>query len=375
VLVALAMAGWACASPSLFATPRSTRTPGPAPSAAAEAGPSVEPFVSVPANLVELYDRVSPGVVAIQSYLADGVSRGSGWVFDGDGHIVTNQHVVADATQVEVDFSSGTKVWAEVIGFDSNADLAVLQVDVAPEVLAPLSLGDSAGVEVGETVVAIGNPFGLAGTMTVGIVSGLGRTLDSEAVAPGGGVFSSGDIIQTDAAINPGNSGGPLLDLEGQVIGVNRAILTETFTVSGSPANSGVSFAIPVNLVRRVVEALIEGGTFEYPYLGITSLGSLDLQTAEDLGLPQTMGAYVTGVTPGGPADEAGVRGGSRTANLEAVPPGGDLITFIDGAPLREFSDLLTYLVDHTEVGQVVVLTILREGEEIEIPVTIGARP
>jgi 2-alkenal reductase len=228
---------------------------------------------------------------------------------------------------------------------------------------------------VGETVVAIGNPFGLAGTMTVGIVSGLGRTLDSESVAPGGGFFSSGDIIQTDAAINPGNSGGPLLDLRGQVIGVNRAILTETFTVSGSPANSGVGFAIPVNLVRRVVEALIEDGVYEYPYLGITSPGNLDLQTVEDLGLPQVMGAYVTSVTPGSPAEEAGVRGGRRSTDFEAIAPGGDLITFIDGNPVREFGDLLTYLVNHTEVGQVVVLTILREGNEIEIPVTIGARP
>jgi 2-alkenal reductase len=342
----------------------------------ASPGPVAESLVAGdPATLVDLYERVSPGVVAIQAYLQDGVSRGSGFVYDGDGHVVTNQHVVAEADQVEVDFPSGMKVWAEVIGSDSNSDLAVLRVDVLAQDLTPLALGDSSQVRVGETVVAIGNPFGLAGTMTVGIVSGLGRTLDSESVAPGGGFFSSGDIIQTDAAINPGNSGGPLLDLRGQVIGVNRAILTETFTVSGSPANSGVGFAIPVNLVRRVVEALIEDGVYEYPYLGITSPGNLDLQTVEDLGLPQVMGAYVTSVTPGSPAEEAGVRGGRRSTDFEAIAPGGDLITFIDGNPVREFGDLLTYLVNHTEVGQVVVLTILREGNEIEIPVTIGARP
>jgi 2-alkenal reductase len=331
--------------------------------------------VAGPANLVDLYERVSPGVVAIQAYLQDDVARASGFVVDGEGHIVTNEHVVAQADRVEVDFSSGTKAWAELLGSDGNADLAVLQVDVPSEALAPLTLGDSSQVRVGETVVAIGNPFGLAGTMTVGIVSGLGRTLDSDSAAPGGGFFSSGDIIQTDAAINPGNSGGPLLDLQGEVIGVNRAILTETFTVTGSPANSGVGFAIPVNLVRRVVEAIIAEGEYQYPYLGITSLGNLDLQTVEELGLPQETGAYVADVTPGGPADQAGVRGGSRSENVEAVPPGGDLIIRIDGVPVREFSDLLTYLVNYTEVGQEVVLTILRQGDEIEIPVTIGARP
>ena len=376
VPVVLAIVASACASSSLLEAPTPIRTPVPPASAAAEVGPAaVSSAPEDPSTLVELYERVSPGVVAIQTYLEEGVSRGSGWVFDSAGHIVTNQHVVADADEVEVDFSSGAKVWAEVIGSDNNSDLAVLRVDLPPEALAPLALGDSSGVQVGQTVVAIGNPFGLAGTMTVGIVSGLGRTLDSERAAPGGGLFSAGDIIQTDAAINPGNSGGPLLDLQGGVIGVNRAILTESFTVTGSPANSGVGFAIPVNLVRRVVEALIEGGVYEYPYLGITSVGSLDLQTVEDLGLPQAMGAYVTGVTPGSPADEAGVRGGSRSANFETVPPGGDLIILIDGVQVREFGDLLTYLVSHTEVGQVVVLTILREGEEIEIAVTIGARP
>jgi len=374
--LALAVVASACVQSPLFESATSVRTPIVPASQAAEANPAgPSGAVGDSSDLVELYERVSPGVVAIQAYVQDGVSRGSGFVIDSDGHIVTNQHVVAQADEVEVDFPSGLKVWAEVVGSDSNADLAVLRVDLPAEDLAPLLLGDSSQVRVGETVVAIGNPFGLAGTMTVGIVSGLGRTLDSESAAPGGGFFSSGDIIQTDAAINPGNSGGPLLDLQGRVIGVNRAILTESFTVVGAPANSGVGFAIPANLVRRVVEALIAEGAYEYPYLGISSLGSLDLQTVEELGLPQAMGAYVTGVTPGSPADEAGVRGGTRSETLVALAPGGDLITFIDGIPVREFGDLLSYLVNHTEVGQVVRLTILREGEEIEVPVTIGARP
>jgi 2-alkenal reductase len=371
-VVVLAAAAIACASPSLFEpTEPARRTAAPA-SPALQVNPAGDEGVplSAPADLVELYQRVSPGVVAIQAYTAEGTSRGSGFVFDSDGHIVTNQHVLVGADEVEVDFPSGAKAWATIVGSDSNADLAVLQVDISAEELAPLTLGDSSTVKVGQTVVAIGNPFGLAGTMTVGIVSGLGRTLDSDRAAPGGGLFSSGDIIQTDAAINPGNSGGPLLDLQGSVIGVNRAILTETFTVTGAPANSGVGFAIPVNLVRRVVEAV-----YEYPYLGITSIGSLDLQMVEQLNLPQTTGAYVTEVTPGGPADEAGVRGGSRSPAFETIPPGGDLITFIDGTPVREFGDLLSYLVNHTEAGQVVTLTILRDGEEIEIPVTIAARP
>jgi 2-alkenal reductase len=379
VLIAfvLVAATVACASPSLFEPTEPARSPAAPASPALQANPAADEGVplSAPADLVELYQRVSRGVVAIQAYTAEGTSRGSGFVFDRDGHIVTNQHVLAGADEVEVDFPSGAKAWATIVGSDSNADLAVLQVDVSVEDLAPLTLGDSTTVQVGQTVVAIGNPFGLAGTMTVGIVSGLGRTLDSDRAAPGGGLFSSGDIIQTDAAINPGNSGGPLLDLQGSVIGVNRAILTETFTVAGAPTNSGVGFAIPVNLVRRVVEAIISEGVYEYPYLGITSIGSLDLQMVEQLNLPQTTGAYVTDVTPGGPADEAGVRGGSRSPAFEVIPPGGDLITFIDGTPVREFGDLLSYLVNHTEVGQVVMLTILRDGEEIEIPVTIAARP
>jgi 2-alkenal reductase len=367
----------ACASPALLepSEPARATTAPTSPSPAAGAAADEALPLAAPADLIQLYERVSPGVVAIQAYTAEGTSRGSGFVFDGEGHIVTNEHVVANADEVEVDFPGGTMAWADVIGSDSNSDLAVLRVDVPPEALSPLAMGDSSAVRVGETVVAIGNPFGLAGTMTVGIVSGLGRTLDSERAAPGGGLFSSGDIIQTDAAINPGNSGGPLLNLQGSIIGVNRAILTETFTVTGAPANSGVGFAIPVNLVRRVVEAIIGEGVYEYPYLGITSVGSLDLQMVDELRLPQTTGAYVTGVTPGGPADVAGVHGGARSAAFEVIPPGGDLITFIDGVPVREFGDLLSYLVNYTEVGQVVTLTILRDGEEIQIAVTIAARP
>lgn len=367
----------ACSTTSLIPSSTPTRAPTrpvtTVPTLAAsprEATPLAEA-----GDLPALYEQVSGGVVAIQAFSATGLSQGSGFVFDGVGHVVTNHHVISGADRIEVDFPSGDKVWATLVGADDNVDLAVLLAPVRPEALRPLPLGDSSQVRVGETVVAIGNPFGLAGTMTGGIISGLGRTLDSERAAPGGGFFSSGAIIQTDAAINPGNSGGPLVNLRGEVIGVNRAILTESFTVAGSPANSGVGFAVPINLVRRVVEAIIESGRYEHPYLGISSLPSLDLETVELLNLPRATGAYVTAVTPGSPADRAGIRGARRSTTPGQLGPGGDLIIAIDGIPVREFGDLLSYLVTSTEVGQTVVLTVIRDGDELEVPVTIGARP
>ncbi|MEX0788982.1 MAG: trypsin-like peptidase domain-containing protein, partial [Anaerolineales bacterium] len=302
----------------------------------------------------------------------------SGFVIDNQGHIVTNQHVIADADRIEVDFPDGLKAWAELVGQDLDSDLAVIRVDVPPGTLAPLPLADSENVRVGEFVVAIGNPFGLAGTMTVGVVSAVGRTVESLHAAPGGGLFSSADIIQTDAAINPGNSGGPLLNLRGEVIGVNRAIQTETVSASGTPLNSGVGFAVPSNIVRKIVPALIEDGKYDYPYLGISSLGDqgMDLQTLETLGLaPDQGGAYITCVVPGSPADEAGLAGAGSCSAAGEIRTGGDLITAIDGRPVRVFSDLLSYLISHTEVGQRVSLTVMRDGQEIEVSLTIGARP
>jgi 2-alkenal reductase len=303
--------------------------------------------------------------------------QGSGFVIDSDGHIITNQHVIEGAGEIEVDFPSGHRAWAEIVGTDPDSDLALLKVEVPPEQLHPLPLGNSDAVQVGDRVVAIGNPFGLSGTMTVGVVSAVGRTLGSERSAPTGGVFSAGAIIQTDAAINPGNSGGPLLNTHGEVIGVNRAIRTESFTVSGNPANSGVGFAVPVNIVRQVVPALIEKGAYDYPYLGISSLpdNMLNLKVVENLGLtPDARGAYVTCVTEGGPAEEAGVRGSGECGEPSLVP-GGDLIIAIDEERVESFDDLLEYLITQTRPGQEVLLTVLREGEEVEIPLTIGARP
>ncbi len=376
IVLALALASLACSLQGATLAP----TPLPTEPINHSGTPPTEVAVAAPqlvqeGDLTDLYASVSGGVVSIRVYTESGGGQGSGFVYDAQGHIVTNEHVVAGAQQIEVDFPSGDKVWAELVGVDTNVDLAVLRVDVPAGVLHPLPLGDSSQVRVGEIVVAIGNPFGLAGTMTVGIVSALSRTIDSERAAPGGGVFSTGDIIQTDAAINLGNSGGPLVNLRGEVIGVNRAILTEAYSIMGAPTNSGVGFAIPVNVVRRVVEAILAGGEFQHPYLGVLCLSSLDLQTVEALGLPRVTGAYVTDVTPGGPADRAGIVGGRGPAVIGDVPRGGDLIVAIEGSPVREFGDLLSYLVNNTEAGQVVTLTVVRNGEEVEIPVTIGARP
>jgi S1-C subfamily serine protease len=336
-------------------------------------------------DLVQLYNLVNPGVVTIWTFVDLGLpvnsttpsGQGSGFVIDLEGHIVTNQHVVADAEEIEVDFPSGFRAWASIVGIDPDSDLALLKVDIPAEELHPLPLGDSDSVKVGEFVVAIGNPFGLSGTMTVGIVSAIGRTLESERQAPTGGQFTAGAIIQTDAAINPGNSGGPLLNMNGEVIGVNRAILTENFTVSGDPTSSGVGFAVPVNIIKRVVPAIIDHGTYDYPYLGISSISgdAMNLIILEDLGLPaNARGAYVTCVTSGGPADEAGIIGASDCNNT-ALQPGGDLIISIDDIRVFEFNDLLTYLILQTEPGTEVMLTVLRDGEEVEIPLTIGARP
>jgi 2-alkenal reductase len=324
---------------------------------------------------VALYNRVNQGVVAILVTTDQGAGTGSGIVIDKEGHIVTNYHVVEGATDVEIDFASGYKAYGEVIGADTDSDLAVILVEAPAEELIPLPLGDSSALRVGETVIAIGNPFGLNGTMTVGIVSAIGRSLDSLHAAPNGLNFSAGDVIQTDAAINPGNSGGPLLNLQGEVVGVNRAIRTTTTTETGQPSNSGIGFAVSVNIVKRVVPELIEKGSYDYPYLGISSPSVLSLVEIEALNLPRTYGAYVSSVTAGGPAEDAGVIGGSTESSLTGLPEGGDLIIAVDGQPVRVFAELISYLMTYKAPGDEVVLTVLRGEEEMEIPVTLGKRP
>ena len=265
--------------------------------------------------------------------------------------------------------------YGTVVGTDLDSDIAVVKVDAPAVELFPLPLGDSDLLQVGQTVIAIGNPFGLESTMTVGIISALGRTLDSEHTSPDGAAFTAGDIIQTDAAINPGNSGGPLFNLNGEVIGINRAIRTTNFTDAGEPVNSGIGFAVSINIVKRVAPVLIEKGEYSYPYLGISSMDALTLDMVNALGLTQFTGAYVTTVVPGGPADIAGLKAGSTPTNIPGLQKGGDLIIATDGQITRTFDEMLAYLITHKGPGDTVVLTILRGEEKLDITITLGERP
>jgi 2-alkenal reductase len=238
-----------------------------------------------------------------------------------------------------------------------------------------LPLGDSDQLRVGQTVVAIGNPFGLSGTMTVGIVSARGRTLESIRQTEGGAFFTAGDLIQTDASINPGNSGGPLLNLNGEVIGINRALRTSGNGIFSTSSNTGIGFAVSSNIVKRVVPTLKKGLTFDYPYLGLSSLESLTLANAELLGLPTANGAYVLDVVPGGPADKAGLKAGSQATQVAGLYAGGDLIIRVDNVDVLEFSDLLSYLMLNKNPGETMDMVILRNGEEKTITITLGKRP
>jgi S1-C subfamily serine protease len=321
--------------------------------------------------LISLYQRANQSTVAIQVEDKDTqqLSLGSGFVYDNQGHVVTNQHVIDNAGNIEVDFASGFKAHATVLGSDQVADIAVLRLEASGDQLIPLPLADSDQVLVGQQVIAIGNPFGLAGTMTLGIVSGLGRSLTSNASAPGGGSFSAPDIIQTDAAINPGNSGGPLLNAAGEVIGINKAI------ESTSGVNSGIGFAVASNTIKQVVPELIKNGKFVYPYLGLTGLEELSLFTQEQLKLPQSNGVYVTSVTAGGPSEKAGIRPDSATSTATQLKGDGDLIVAIDGHSVKIFSDILSYIINHARPGQEVTLTLLRGGSKMDVKVTLGERP
>jgi S1-C subfamily serine protease len=324
--------------------------------------------------LTTLYSSVNPGIVAVQVITAAGDALGSGFVIDYKGHIVTNYHVVEGEQSIEVDFPSGYKTYGEVIGTDLDSDLAVIEVNVPTEELHPLALGDSSQLHIGQTVVAIGNPYGLNGTMTVGVVSALGRTLDSQRQTTSGAYYTAADLIQTDASINPGNSGGPLLNLNGEVIGVNRAIQTSGSTTSGEAVNTGIGFAVASNIVKRVAPSLIANGSYEYPYLGITSREELNLTAMEALGITHMGGAYVISVASGGPASRAGIRGGTEATSITGLLGGGDLIVAADDRPVKVFSDLLSYMVNFKTPGDKIILTIIRAGEELDVEVTLGSR-
>ena len=338
-----------------------------------------QPVVAVSTNqsdsLAALYERVSPGVVSIQVLLQNGGGQGSGFIYSKDGYVITNEHVVDQATEIYVNFPSGLKVRGKVVANDLDSDLAVIKVDVPADSLIPLTLGDSDQVKVGQMVVAIGNPYGLSGTMTQGIVSAKGRTLESLHQTSQGQAFSAGDIIQTDASINPGNSGGPLLDMNGNVIGINRAIRTSGTLANGDPVNTGIGFAIPINIVKRVMPTLIKNHTYDYPYLGLTAQEELSLPEIELLKLSQTTGAYVVAVVPGGPADKAGLHSGTQKTDIDGLLAGGDLLIGVDGRPVRVFGDLLGYLMDTKSPGDTIKITILRGGKQQDVEVTLDKRP
>ena len=326
-------------------------------------------------RFVSIFQAANPGVVAIRTLTELGDGLGSGFVIDQEGHIVTNYHVVQGATDFEVDFPSGFKTRGEILGSDLDSDIAILKLDSLPEQLVTLPLGDSSSVEVGQIVVAIGNPLGHESTMTSGIISSLGRTMQSLHEAPGGGTFTAGDIIQTDAAINPGNSGGPLLNLNGEVIGVNVAIETTSFDIMGQPVNSGIGFAVSINIVKRVVPELIAKGFYDYPYIGITTLSEINLFQQEALGLPRANGVYILDVTEGSPADEAGLIAGAEPTENPGLFSGGDLIIAVDGIPVRDFNEMITYLITNRSPGDTVNMSIIRDGQEVEIPLTLDKRP
>jgi 2-alkenal reductase len=332
--------------------------------------------------LNNVYERITPSVVNIEVVVPSTeqvglsrIGRGSGFVYDTEGHIITNAHVIRDAEEIRVKFDDGYVAIAELVGEDIFSDIAVVRVDVGAERLFPLELADSDLLRVGDRAIAIGNPFGLNSSMTVGIVSGLGRQLSSatlidNSVSPG---FQNPNIIQVDTDINPGNSGGPLLNSRGQVIGVNTAIRTNDGIFDG------VGFAVPANTVGRVVSELIAKGHVDYPWMGITTLNA-ELSIAslvEPLGLPVDSGVLITGIMNGSPAEEAGLIGGSRQRYVldRAVCAGGDIIVAVDGHYVANMDELVAYLVIETVPGDTVVLLIVRDGETFEAPLTLGTRP
>jgi S1-C subfamily serine protease len=299
----------------------------------------------------QIFQLLNESIVLIQTKISSGFelvdyAQGSGFVYDTNGHIITNDHVVQDADEISVTFTTGTREKATLLGRDPYSDIAVLQVNLPPETLHPVVLGNSSTLIVGEPVVAIGNPFGLSGTITAGIVSQVGRDLS----APGG--YRIIDVIQIDAAINPGNSGGPLVNIWGEVVGMNTAI------ISGS---TGVGFAIASDTIRREIQALITTGSYIHPWLGITG-SDLDVDTAESLGLNITHGIHITEVIAGGPAAVGGMH-----VN--------DVLVTIDDTPIRNFNDLSVYLERYTHPMSQVTITVFRNQQQMNLQIVLGERP
>jgi S1-C subfamily serine protease len=307
-----------------------------------------------------IYNQLKDSVVLIQTNLG----LGSGFVYDTEGHIITNHHVIEDAETIEVTFLDGNITSATVVGMDIYSDVAVIKIDSQVTKLQPVVIGASSDLVVGEAVAAMGNPFGLSDTLTVGIVSALEREMEAA------GNYVIIDVIQIDAAINPGNSGGPLVNSKGQVVGVNAAIQSETGTFTG------IGFAIPSDTVKREIDEMIETGSYKHPWLGVSAL-NVNIAIADAIGLDKPQGVLLVNVTEGSPAEQAGLMGADQEIMVEGqtIPIGGDVITGIDGVPTIRMTDLVVYMERNTSPGDVVVFEIIRSGEERNIEVTLGERP
>jgi len=359
----------------------------------------INSLVSLQSAYISIYEDVLPSVVSIsvtktvtgtgfevpeipfdydfntpqddEPYEYQESAAGSGFVWDTDGHIVTNNHVVESGEVIRVYFADGRSLLAELVGADANSDLAVLKIDQPADALVPISVSDSTKVKVGQISVAIGNPFQLESSMTTGIISGIGRSLPLASTDGSGFYYSIPDVIQTDAAINPGNSGGVLVDINGGLIGVTTAI------ESPVRANAGVGYVIPSVIVEKIVPFLIRDGKFEQPWIGISGRDMIP-EFAELMDLdPKQTGALVIDVTADSPAEKSGLLGSSIEETVDGfdVRVGGDVIIAADGIPLNDFEDLVAFLARHTVVDQMITLTTIRDGEEINLDLTLAARP
>ena len=319
-------------------------------------------------SLIEIFEQTEESVVQVNVRTTDGRNNpgnmGSGFVYSEDGYIITNNHVVDDAGIVNITFLDGESYTAKIIGTDPDLDLAVLKVEMESRYIQPIPIGDSSQLKVGEQITAIGNPFGLSGSMTSGIISQMGRLLPQDSG------YSIPDVIQTDAAINPGNSGGPLLNMKGEVVGINTAIQSATGEFTG------VGFAVPSNTVKKVIPVLIRDGIFHHPWMGISG-SDVDPELAKVRGLASSKGFLVATVIEGSPAEEAGLLGVTDTKEIDGreYPLDGDIIIKIDDVVVRKISDILIHLQREKSVGDEMIMTINSDGAIIEATLVLGERP
>jgi S1-C subfamily serine protease len=325
------------------------------------------PLIS-PIDFAKLYQDVQPSVVSVMSDTLNGVDIGTGFILDEEGHIVTSYHVVQTESDIKVKFSSGEIAPASLLGKDEESDLAVLKLEATVGELVPLNLGISDHVKTGQSVAAIGNPFGLEGTMTTGIISGANQDLRYFKEMLGSGGDFLGEIIVFDAPINPGNSGGPLINTSGEVIGIIRNVITAT----GKNQPAGVAFAMPIDIAKPIINSLVERGYYLHPDLGLSGVDQFTLEEVESLGLPVPDGVYITEVEAGGPAEDAGLVAGYNESGILEVPPGGDIILAVDNTELENYDQLIAYVIKNKQPGDIIQLTVLREDEEYVLPLVIG---